>query len=103
MIARNHVLQVELIEKTLLPTNCRAHHRRNPLTNSTNQGNHANPIRANDFFDRLGYEAKSACQQEASDSHSEADVLVPMSAFAPIMSRPASAEEVVSRSRNRRD
>jgi hypothetical protein len=55
MIGRNHVLKVKLIEKSILPTNWWPHHRRNPLSDSATQGNHADPNGSNDFFDSLGY------------------------------------------------
>ncbi len=59
MIARNHVFQVELVEKTVLPAHQFAHHRRNPFADSANQGKNANPIRATDLFNSLGYTSPS--------------------------------------------
>jgi len=53
MIGRNHVLQVELVEKTILPANRRSHHRRISSALASKIGNHDQPARSYDFFDSL--------------------------------------------------
>ena len=55
MIARNHILQIELIEKTVLPTYRLAHHRPDPLAPSSQARNHDRPSPSKDFFNTLGY------------------------------------------------
>jgi hypothetical protein len=59
MIARNHILKIEFIKKTVLPTYRLTHHRFDPLTESVTQGNHVEPHRSKDFFNTLGYNSPS--------------------------------------------
>jgi hypothetical protein len=59
MIARNHILKIEFIEKAVLPTYRLTHHRFDPLTESLTQGNHVEPHRSKDFFNTLGYKQPS--------------------------------------------
>ncbi len=53
MIFRNHIFEIELIEKTVLPTYRLTHHRRNPPVKPSQPGNHSNPSRTKHFFDTL--------------------------------------------------
>ena len=53
MIARNHFLKIEFIEKTVLPTYRLTHHRPDPLAPSSQARNHDPPSRSKDFFDSL--------------------------------------------------
>ncbi len=53
MIARDHIFEVELIEKTLLPTYRLTHHRRDLLLKPSQARNHTAPSRTKDFFDSL--------------------------------------------------
>ncbi len=53
MIGRNHILEIERIEKTVLSTNRFAHHRFDPLAASSLAGNHSNSSRTKDFFNSL--------------------------------------------------
>jgi len=55
MIVRDHIFEVELIEKTLLPTYRLTHHRRDPPVNPSQPRNHSNPSRTKHFFNRLSY------------------------------------------------
>ncbi len=55
MIARNHLLQIEFIEKAVLPTYRLTHHRRNPPAESETQGNHVESRESNDFFNSLSH------------------------------------------------
>ncbi len=54
MIGRNHVLEIEFIEKTVLPTNSLTHHRFDPPASSSQAGNHSNPSRTKHLFNTLG-------------------------------------------------
>jgi len=50
MIARNHILQIEFIKKTVLPTYRLTHHRPDPLAPSSQARNHDRPSPSKDFF-----------------------------------------------------
>ncbi len=55
MIARNHILEIEFIKKTVLPTYRLTHHRPDPLAPSSPARNHDYPSPSKDFFNTLGY------------------------------------------------
>jgi hypothetical protein len=50
MIARNHIFEIELIKKTVLPTYRLTHHRPDPLAPSSPAENHNYPSPSKDFF-----------------------------------------------------
>ncbi len=50
MIARNHILQIEFIKRTVLPTYRLTHHRPDPLAPSSQARNHDRPSPSKDFF-----------------------------------------------------
>ena len=60
MIARNHVVEIEFLEKTVLPTDRITHHRFDPLAASSRAGNHNNSSRTKDFFNSLSQETTLA-------------------------------------------
>jgi hypothetical protein len=55
MIGRNHILETEIIEKTILRTSPFAHHGKTPSLKAIKQQNHDRPVSSNDFFNTLGY------------------------------------------------
>jgi hypothetical protein len=59
MIARNHIFEIEFIEKTVLPTYRLTHHRPDPVAPSAHARNHKRPSRSKDFFDSLSYDFPS--------------------------------------------
>jgi hypothetical protein len=54
MIGRHHILEIEFIEKTVLPTDWLARHRFDPRAVSSLAGNRSNSSRTKDFFNSLG-------------------------------------------------
>jgi hypothetical protein len=53
MIRRNHIFEIELIEKTVLPTYSLTHHRPNLLAQPSQARNHISPRLSTDFFNSL--------------------------------------------------
>jgi len=54
MVRRNHVFEIELIEKTVLPTYSLTHHRPDLLAKPSQARNHNSPRLSTDFFNTLG-------------------------------------------------
>jgi hypothetical protein len=64
MTHRNTIFQAELIEETVLPTNGRAHHHRDPSLTSSAPRNHTPPSCSKDFFNTLSQKEKSVLPKE---------------------------------------
>jgi hypothetical protein len=54
MIRRNHILETEIIEKTILRPSLFAHHGKSPSLKAIEQQNHTKAISSKDFFNTLG-------------------------------------------------
>jgi hypothetical protein len=55
MIRRHHIFEIELIEKTVLPTYRLTHHRPDLLAQPSQARNHISPRFSTDFFNSLSH------------------------------------------------
>jgi hypothetical protein len=55
MIIGNDIFEAKLIEKTVLPSNCLAHHHHSPSPTTSTTQNHAIPSRPKLFFNSLSH------------------------------------------------
>ncbi len=75
MIDRNHIIEIEFIKKTVLPTYSLAHHRPDPLAPSSSARNHDRPSPSKDFFNTLSYKQTFSRPKSKSALPPAADIL----------------------------
>jgi hypothetical protein len=81
MIWWNHIFEIELIEKTVLPTSTLAHHHRDLSLTPSALENHSTPSPSKDFFNKLSQERKFAANH--STAHCDASGWEPSTASFP--------------------